>query len=78
MKACIWRFSLPLAVLALVGNDSNSALAVSSSSPGLAWSWGDNQYGQLGNKQLECHPGAGPGAYAGERYVRHDQRGARK
>jgi len=49
MKACIWKFSLLLAVLALVGISPSSAAAVSSSSPGFAWAWGKNLHGQLGN-----------------------------
>jgi alpha-tubulin suppressor-like RCC1 family protein len=49
MKAFIWRFSLLLAVLALTGMNPNSAAAVSSPSPGVAWAWGKNLHGQLGN-----------------------------
>jgi alpha-tubulin suppressor-like RCC1 family protein len=48
MKACIWRFSLLLVVLALVGINASSAAAISSSSPGVAWDWGYNGSGQLG------------------------------
>jgi len=49
MKACIWKLSLLLAGLALVGISPSSAAAVSSSSPGSAWAWGKNLHGQLGN-----------------------------
>jgi alpha-tubulin suppressor-like RCC1 family protein len=49
MKACIWRFGLLLAALALVGTNASTVAAISSSSPGVAWVWGRNQYGQLGN-----------------------------
>ncbi|HLZ21814.1 MAG TPA: hypothetical protein VKQ30_06815 [Ktedonobacterales bacterium] len=53
MKACIWKFSLLLAVLALVGISPSSAAAVSSSSPGFAWAWGQNDYGQLGSNSMD-------------------------
>src|SRR5579864_123986 len=53
MKACIWRFSLLLAVLALVGGNASSAAAISQSSPGVAWDWGDNFYGGLGSNTTD-------------------------
>src|SRR5579859_6178184 len=49
MKASIWRMSLLLAALALVAISACSTAAVSPSSPAVAWTWGDNLYGQLGN-----------------------------
>jgi alpha-tubulin suppressor-like RCC1 family protein len=58
MKVCLWRFSLLLVVLAVVGSNASSAAAVSSSSPGVAWAWGFNQYGQLGSNTV--NPSAVP------------------
>jgi alpha-tubulin suppressor-like RCC1 family protein len=53
MKVCIWRFGLLLAVLALVGSNASSAAASLSSSAGVAWDWGFNQYGQLGSNTTD-------------------------